>query len=103
MKIVPVPVRSDNYAYILIDDSNSTPNAVAVVDPYDVGKIEDALKQQGVKDPVKSMLAVFTTHHHDDHAGGNEEFVSITDLSYKVDMSPACRAYAPGFQLPLLL
>lgn len=69
MKVVPVPVRSDNYAYLLIDDSGTA----AVVDPYDVQKVTDALEKEGVsKEDVK---AVITTHHHDDHAGGNKAFV----------------------------
>ena len=70
MKIVPVPVRSDNYAYLLISDSNT----VAVVDPYDVSKVSAALEQEGVK--AEDVKYVITTHHHDDHAGGNKEFVS---------------------------
>lgn len=79
MKVVPVPVRSDNYAYLLVD-STSSPPTVAVVDPYDVPKVEAALKAEGIDDITKSVVAVITTHHHDDHAGGNVEFVST--LSY---------------------
>jgi hydroxyacylglutathione hydrolase len=33
MKVVPVPVREDNYAYLLIDDKTKL---AAAVDPYDV-------------------------------------------------------------------
>jgi hypothetical protein len=33
MKVVPVPVRDDNYAYLLIDEATKT---AAAVDPYDV-------------------------------------------------------------------
>ena len=67
MRIVPVPVRSDNYAYLLIDE---TSNKSAVIDPYDVSKVEAAAAKEGV-----SLEAIITTHHHDDHAGGNAEFV----------------------------
>lgn len=35
MKIVPVPVRSDNYAYLLIDEETKI---AAAVDPFDVAK-----------------------------------------------------------------
>lgn len=75
MKIVPVPVRSDNYAYLLISSPSGSASkpTVAVVDPYDVGKVEAALQAEGIQDK-ESVVAVITTHHHDDHAGGNVEF-----------------------------
>lgn len=64
MKIVPVPVRDDNYAYILVDE---TSNKAAAVDPYDVGKVSAAADSLGVQ-----IVAGITTHHHFDHSGGNE-------------------------------
>jgi hydroxyacylglutathione hydrolase len=66
MKIVPVPVRSDNYAYLLVDDAT---RKAAAVDPYDVPKVKAAAEKEGVE-----LIAVLTTHHHHDHAGGNAEF-----------------------------
>ena len=63
MKIVPVPVRSDNYAYLLIDDSTKK---AAAVDPYDMKKVQAAAEQEGVQ-----IVANLTTHHHHDHSGGN--------------------------------
>lgn len=95
MKIVPVPVRSDNYAYLLID--NATRQA-AVVDPYDVAKVEAALEREGI--PIECVNAILTTHHHDDHAGGNKEFVShssVTHITYEFTHTllprPACTQY----------
>lgn len=64
MKVVPVPVRDDNYAYLLIDEST---NKAAAVDPYDVGKVAAAAQAHGVE-----IVAGITTHHHFDHSGGNE-------------------------------
>ena len=64
MKIVPVPVRSDNYAYLLIDDSTKK---AAAVDPYDMKKVQAAAEQEGVQ-----IVANLTTHHHHDHSGGNK-------------------------------
>ncbi|THH04690.1 hypothetical protein EW145_g5326 [Phellinidium pouzarii] len=64
MKVVPVPVRDDNYAYLLIDDST---NEAAVVDPFDMTKVQAAADKEGVK-----IVANLTTHHHFDHSGGNE-------------------------------
>lgn len=64
MKVVPVPVREDNYAYLLIDE---TTNKAAAVDPYTVSKVKAAAEQLGV-----DIVAALTTHHHFDHSGGNE-------------------------------
>lgn len=64
MRVVPVPVRQDNYAYLIIDQPS---NKAAAVDPYDVPKVQAAADGLGV-----SIVAAITTHHHIDHSGGNE-------------------------------
>ena len=64
MKVVPVPVRSDNYAYLLIDE---IAKKAAAVDPYDVPKVKEAAAKEGVE-----IVAGITTHHHYDHSGGNQ-------------------------------
>ncbi|PSR71165.1 hypothetical protein PHLCEN_2v13011 [Hermanssonia centrifuga] len=64
MKVVPVPVRSDNYAYLLIDEKAKK---AAAVDVYDVPKVQAAAQKEGVE-----IVAAITTHHHHDHSGGNE-------------------------------
>lgn len=64
VKVVPVPVREDNYAYLLIDPPTSK---AAVVDPFDVPKVLAAAKKEGV-----DIIACLTTHHHFDHSGGNQ-------------------------------
>jgi hypothetical protein len=64
MRVIPVPVRSDNYAYLLVDDASKM---AAAIDPYDVGKVVSAAQQHGV-----SIVSSLTTHHHHDHAGGNK-------------------------------
>ncbi|KAI0664942.1 hydroxyacylglutathione hydrolase [Cubamyces menziesii] len=66
MKVLPVPVRDDNYAYLLIDDVSNT---AAAVDPYDVPKVRAAADNAGVQ-----IVAAITTHHHHDHSGGNQAF-----------------------------
>jgi hydroxyacylglutathione hydrolase len=70
MKVVPIPVREDNYAYLLVDDAT---RKAAAVDPYDVPKVVSAALNLGV-----SIVAAITTHHHFDHSGGNG--VRITPL-----------------------
>ncbi|KAI0306776.1 Metallo-hydrolase/oxidoreductase [Multifurca ochricompacta] len=69
MRVIPVPVRKDNYAYLLVDD---TVNEAAAVDPYTPSKVKAAAEQLGVK-----VVAGITTHHHDDHSGGNELFPGV--------------------------
>ena len=64
MRVVPVPVRQDNYAYLIIDEPS---NKAAAVDPYDVPKVQAAAGRLGV-----SIIAAITTHHHNDHSGGNK-------------------------------
>ncbi|KAF9483830.1 Metallo-hydrolase/oxidoreductase [Pholiota conissans] len=68
MKVVPVPVREDNYAYLLIDEPSNT---AAAVDPYDVAKVSAAAQAHGVQ-----IVAGLTTHHHFDHSGGNKDFAA---------------------------
>ncbi|RXW24931.1 hypothetical protein EST38_g964 [Candolleomyces aberdarensis] len=68
MKIVPVPVREDNYAYLLIDEPSKK---AAAVDIYDVDKVVSKANELGV-----NITAAFTTHRHNDHSGGNKTFAS---------------------------
>ncbi|CAE6417018.1 unnamed protein product [Rhizoctonia solani] len=69
MRVVTVPVRRDNYAYLLIDEDTNT---AAVIDPFDIPKVRAQAEKEGVE-----LTALITTHHHTDHSGGNEEFHSI--------------------------
>lgn len=64
MKVIPVPVRSDNYAYLIVDEKT---NKAAAVDVYDVPKVKAAAQDAGVQ-----IVAGLTTHHHHDHSGGNQ-------------------------------
>lgn len=66
MKITPVPIFRDNYAYIL--ECNNT-GQVAVVDPAEPRKVIEALGQT-------VPVALLTTHHHADHAQGNSEMLA---------------------------
>ena len=69
--------------YLIIDDASQE---AAVVDPYDATKISNAVKEKGVDVSLKSdfraidslkleVKTLITTHHHDDHCGGNRKFV----------------------------
>lgn len=42
------------------------------MDPAEPKKVLQKAKQEGVK-----VVAIATTHHHSDHAGGNDELLSL--------------------------
>ena len=67
MKILPIPVLMDNYAYLVVDEAT---NAAGVVDPSEAKPVAAAIKREGVK-----LTTIINTHHHWDHVGGNEELV----------------------------
>lgn len=69
MRVIPIPVRKDNYSYLIVDD---TANEAAAVDPYTPSKVKEAADQLGVR-----VVAGLTTHHHHDHSGGNQEFAQL--------------------------
>lgn len=64
-RVVIVPCLSDNYAYLVVDEATG---AAAVVDPSEAGPVLDAARREGVR-----LGAIWCTHHHFDHVGGNEE------------------------------
>jgi hydroxyacylglutathione hydrolase len=53
----------DNYAYLVVTDAG-----IAVVDPSEAPPVRAALKREHA--PLK---AIWATHHHPDHVGGNED------------------------------
>ena len=44
MKIIPIPVLSDNYAYLIIDEAT---NEAGVVDPSEAKPVAEAVKREG--------------------------------------------------------
>ncbi|KAG9340803.1 hypothetical protein AGOR_G00071380 [Albula goreensis] len=90
IKIIPIPVLSDNYSYLVVDTASSM--AVAV-DPADPQTVEACLKEEGV-----SLEAILCTHKHWDHSGGNEGLRRLHS---------SCRVYGsavdniPGLTHPL--
>lgn len=61
MRVIPIPCLKDNYAYLLVDAERKG----VVVDPSEVGPVEDALRSEGVE-----LAGIWLTHHHFDHVGG---------------------------------
>ena len=71
MRIVTIPCLEDNYAYLVI----ATNGDAAVVDASQAGPVRDALHREGA-----TPRAIWSTHHHWDHVGGNEELAGELDL-----------------------
>ncbi|KAE8581316.1 hypothetical protein XENTR_v10024744 [Xenopus tropicalis] len=80
VKVVPIPVLSDNYSYLIIDTASSL---AAVVDPSDPLTVQAYLEREGV-----TLEAILCTHKHWDHSGGNKALKRL----YK-----SCRVYGSSY------
>lgn len=87
MEIVPIPLLSDNYGYLLIDP---TTKRAAIVDCSEAGPVLAEVERRGL-----TLEAVLSTHHHFDHVGGNDE-VARTIPGIRVLGSEADRARVPA-------
>ncbi len=67
MQVIRLAVLSDNYIFLLHDPKQ---NIAAVVDPAEA---EPVLKQ--LTDLQAELVAIFNTHHHSDHVGGNRQLI----------------------------
>lgn len=70
LEIVPVPVLSDNYAWLIHDPESGE---TAVVDPSVGPPVLDAAKTRGW-----ALTQVLNTHWHPDHTGGNQAIHEAT-------------------------
>lgn len=68
MKIETIPVLGDNFAYLVICERTAQ---AAAVDPADARTVQRRAAALGV-----TISAIWTTHHHHDHSGGNLELAS---------------------------
>lgn len=67
MQIIRLPVLSDNYIFLLHDPQH---NIAAVVDPAEAQPVLDELTKLKAE-----LVAIFNTHHHGDHVGGNTQLM----------------------------
>ncbi|MGQ4876944.1 hydroxyacylglutathione hydrolase [Billgrantia sp. LNSP4103-1] len=67
LSVTPIPAFSDNYIWLLRQDTSPE---VCVVDPGDAGPVIRVLEQEGL-----SLGTILVTHHHPDHTGGLPELV----------------------------
>lgn len=88
MLVIPVPLNEDNYGYILVDYVSGE---CALVDVSDqpLKMLEEVKNLEGVR-----LKAIFTTHKHSDHAGGNnvvaQEFPGIKIYGGVLDDVEGC-------------
>lgn len=92
MQIYRLNALSDNYIFLLHDDATNT---AAVVDPAEATPVLKKLEQLGAE-----LIAIFNTHHHGDHVGGNRQLLKRFPQA-TVYASEADRGRIPGQQIYL--
>ena len=68
MEIIRIPVLSDNYIFLMVDPDRQI---AAVVDPAEAEPVLAELARQKLE-----LVAIFNTHHHGDHVGGNRKLMA---------------------------
>ena len=64
MKIEIIKCLKDNYSYLIIDENKDA----CVVDPGEADPVIEKVNKLGLK-----LKFILTTHHHNDHVGGNNK------------------------------
>lgn len=67
MQVYRLTALSDNYIFLLHDREQNT---AAAIDPAEAEPVERQLAALGAK-----LTAIFNTHHHSDHVGGNRRLI----------------------------
>jgi hydroxyacylglutathione hydrolase len=67
MEIKRLPVLANNYIFVLYDPQQQI---AAVVDPAEAEPVLRCLEGLGAE-----LVAIFNTHHHSDHVGGNRKLL----------------------------
>ncbi|MBI3767993.1 MAG: hydroxyacylglutathione hydrolase [Deltaproteobacteria bacterium] len=87
MDVVPIPLLSDNYGYLLVSPDGAR---AAVVDCSDAAPVLREVERRGLR-----LQAILSTHHHFDHVGGNEDAARAVP-GLRVVGSRADRARVPA-------
>ncbi|KAF4338980.1 hydroxyacylglutathione hydrolase [Fusarium beomiforme] len=75
MYIQPIPMwwgNNDNWAYLVVDDESRD---AVIIDPANPPEIIPILVG-AIQSNKLNLIAIINTHHHWDHAGGNEEILA---------------------------
>ncbi|MDB9303112.1 MULTISPECIES: hydroxyacylglutathione hydrolase [Cyanophyceae] len=67
MQVIRLEALSDNYIFLLHDEEQ---NIAAVVDPAEAEPVLQKLAELKAE-----LVAIFNTHHHNDHVGGNKKLI----------------------------
>lgn len=67
LSVTPIPAFSDNYIWLLRQDTSPD---VTVVDPGDASPVIELLEREGLR-----LGTILITHHHHDHTGGLPELI----------------------------
>ncbi len=86
MRVVPVPCLQDNYAYLVVASGGEA----AIVDASEAAPVRATLARERVR-----AVAIWSTHHHFDHVGGNEELAR--ELGLEVVAHVSDRERVPAF------
>ena len=91
LEIDPVPCLKDNYAYLVYDRAQGV---CGVVDASEAEPVKRALEAKGLK-----LTHILSTHHHNDHVGGNLALKSA--FGVKVVGAAKDAARIPGLDIGL--
>ena len=91
IEIIQIPVLSDNYVYIIIDNVSNT---TACVDPAISKPIIELLKRRKL-----NLNYILNTHHHGDHTGANLELKEL--FNCKIIGSKKDNKRIPGIDIML--
>ena len=89
LEIELVPCLKDNYAYLVFD---RTEGVCGVVDASEAEPVKRALESRGLK-----LTHILSTHHHNDHVGGNLALKQAFDV--KVVGAAKDAARIPGIDI----
>ena len=71
MKVHVIPMLQDNFSYLIVNKKNES----VAIDPVEPEKLFSKLREENLQ-----LKGVLITHHHEDHAGGNEKLLKTMEV-----------------------
>ncbi|RAL67777.1 hypothetical protein DID88_008505 [Monilinia fructigena] len=81
MHIQSIPMwegTSNNYAYLVVDEKSKDAVVIDPANPEDRTSFEEQIKEGKI-----NLVAIVNTHHHWDHAGGNNKLLAYPEFKGK--------------------